>query len=200
MTETIGIFGGTFDPPHIGHLILAAEAQYQLKLTRVLWVLTPQPPHKPDQPITSMYQRLEMLRRSIEHTPGFELCSVEIDRPGPHYTIDTIDILQSRYPKSPLTLLIGGDSLHDLPAWYRPQELVTAAGSLGVMRRPGDDIDLFALEQKLPGLMNKVQYIDTPQLDISSTTIRERVSKGGHFRFFLPPSVFDFIIQNRLYR
>ncbi len=200
MTESIGIFGGTFDPPHIGHLILAAEAQYQLNLSKVLWVLTPQPPHKPDNPITPMYQRLEMLKRSIEHTPGFEISTVEIDRPGPHYTIDTIDLLQSRSPRTPLTLLIGGDSLHDLPAWHMPQELVTAVSSLGVMRRPGDDIDLSELEKILPGLMNKIQYIDTPQLDISSTTIRDRVSKAGHFRFYLPYPVFDFIIQNRLYR
>ncbi|MEI6290570.1 MAG: nicotinate-nucleotide adenylyltransferase [Chloroflexota bacterium] len=200
MTESIGVFGGTFDPPHLGHLILAAEAQFQLKLSSVLWVLTPQPPHKPDRPITSMYQRLEMLRRSIDHVQGFELSTIEIDRPGPHYTIDTIDILQTRFPKTPLTLLIGGDSLHDLPKWHMPQELVTAVAALGVMRRPGDDIDLSELEKILPGLMNKIQYIDTPQLEISSTAIRERVSTGGPYRFYVPTPVYDYITQNRLYR
>ena len=120
MPETIGIFGGTFDPPHLGHLILAAEALYQLQLNRLLWVLTPEPPHKPGRPIAPLPHRLEMLQRAIAQTPGFELSSIEIDRPGPHYTIDTLEILRIQFPAADFALLIGGDSLRDLPGWHRP--------------------------------------------------------------------------------
>ncbi|HEY3312124.1 MAG TPA: nicotinate (nicotinamide) nucleotide adenylyltransferase [Anaerolineales bacterium] len=200
MAETIGIFGGTFDPPHLGHLILAAEALNQLQLTRVLWVLTPQPPHKPEGAIAPLYSRLEMLKRAIGNTPGFELSTIEVERPGPHYTLDTIDLLQDRHPSALFVLLIGGDSLHDLPDWDRPRELMTAVYKFGVMRRPGDDIDLRTLEKDLPGLTAKLRYFDTPQLEISSTSIRERIAEGGHYRFYLPAGVYDYIQQNRLYR
>jgi len=200
MAETIGVFGGTFDPPHLGHLILAAEALNQLQLSRVLWVLTPQPPHKPERPISALPHRLEMLKRAIGSAPGFELSSIEIDRPGPHYTLDTIDLLQAKYLSARLVLLIGGDSLRDLPAWSRPNELLTALSAFGVMRRPGDKIDLEYLEQNLPGISAKIRFVDTPQLEISSSSIRQRVANGGHFRYYLPSGVYDYIVQNNLYR
>ena len=200
MIETLGVFGGTFDPPHLGHLILAAEALSQLGLTRVLWVLTPQPPHKPEQPIMALEHRLEMLKRAIGNTPGFELSTVEIDRPGPHYSLDTIDLLQAKYPTARLTMLIGGDSLRDLPTWNRSKELLWALHAFGVMRRPGDEIDLHSLESQLPGLSAKVRFFDTPQLEISSSAIRQRIQTGGHFRFYLPAGVYEYIQQKNLYR
>ena len=200
MTEFIGIFGGTFDPPHLGHLILAAEALNQLQLTRVLWVLTPQPPHKPERPITPLPQRLEMLKRALGSAPGFELSTIESDRPGPHYTLDTIDLLQAKFPSARLVLLFGGDSLRDLPTWRRPDEIITAVNAFGVMRRPGDEIDLPTLERSLPGLSAKVRFVNTPQLEISSSSIRQRVATGGHFRYFLPAGVYDYIQQTNLYR
>ena len=98
MPATIGVYGGTFDPPHLGHLILAAEALHQLQLQRLLWVLTPEPPHKPGRPITPLPQRLEMLQLALAGTPGFELSTVEIDRPGPHFTIETLKILRRQFP------------------------------------------------------------------------------------------------------
>jgi nicotinate-nucleotide adenylyltransferase len=200
MTEFIGIFGGTFDPPHLGHLILAAEALNQLQLTRVLWVLTPQPPHKPERPITPLPQRLEMLKRALGSAPGFEFSTIESDRPGPHYTLDTIDLLQAKFPSARLVLLFGGDSLRDLPTWSRPDEIITAVNAFGVMRRPGDEIDLPTLEHSLPGLSAKVRFVNTPQLEISSTSIRQRVATGGHFRYYLPTGVYDYIQQTNLYR
>lgn len=200
MTDIFGVFGGTFDPPHVGHLILAGEAMHQLQLNRVLWVLTPQPPHKPDQPITPLYHRIEMLKRAIGNSPGFEFSNVEIERPGPHYSLDTLDILQTRHPRSPLVMLIGGDSLRDLPTWHHPEELVTAVYAFGVMRRPGSEILLGDLYEKLPALKSKVRFFDTPELEISSSAIRERVAAGGHFRYYLPPGVYEYIVQNRLYR
>ena len=198
MTEAIGIFGGTFDPPHLGHLILAAEALSQLELTRVIWVLTPQPPHKPERPITDHFHRFEMIKRAIANSPRFELSTIESERPGPHYTIDTIDTLQNRNPSARLMLLLGGDSLRDLPTWHKPGEIVTAVHGFGVMRRPGDEIDLSALNNSLPGLKSKVHFFDTPQLEISSSTIRERIANGGHYRFYLPVEVYDYIQKYRL--
>ena len=200
MAETIGIFGGTFHPPHLGHLILAAEALNQLQLTRVMWILTPQPPHKPDGPVTAPHHRLEMLKRTIGNTPGFEISTIESERPGPHYSLDTIDLLQTRHPSARLVLLIGGDSLRDLHTWNRPNELLTAVNAFGVMRRPGDEIDLATLDKNLPGLKSKVRFFDTPQLEISSTIIRERIATAGHFRFFLTAEVYEYIQKNRLYR
>jgi nicotinate-nucleotide adenylyltransferase len=200
MPELLGIFGGTFDPPHLGHLILAAEALSQLQLDRMLWVLTPQPPHKPERPISALPHRLEMLKRAIGNAPGFELSTVEIDRPGPHYTLDTLDLLQAMYPSANLVLMIGGDSLRDLPTWRHPDELVTAVKAFGVMRRPGDQIDLQTLERALPGLSAKVRFVEAPQLEISSSSIRQRVASGGHFRYYLTTGVYDYIQQHNLYR
>jgi nicotinate-nucleotide adenylyltransferase len=200
MAETLGIFGGTFDPPHLGHLILAAEALSQLQLTRLLWVLTPQSPLKLGQELTALPHRLEMLKRAISATPGFELSTIEFERPGPHYTIDTLHLLQEKYPAAQLVLLVGGDSLHDLPAWGRPQEIIAILSAFGVMRRPNDKIDLERLEQFFPGLSAKLRFVDAPQLEISASTIRQRIASGGHFRYYLPASVYDYIQQNQLYR
>jgi nicotinate-nucleotide adenylyltransferase len=200
MHATTGIYGGTFDPPHLGHLILAAEALSQLRLRRLLWVLTPDPPHKPDRPITPLPHRLAMLQRAIAQTPGFALSTVEIERPGPHYTIETLEKLRMQSPETDFVLLIGGDSLRDLPTWHRPQDIVTACRYLGVMRRPGDSMQLDALERALPGLREKVRFIESPRLEISSSAIRQRIAEGGHYRYYLPESVYDYIQQNGLYR
>ncbi len=138
----IGIFGGTFDPPHLGHLILAAEATAQLGLDRLLWVLTPDPPHKRNQQLTPVNIRLELVQAALKDDPTFELCRVDLDRPGPHYTLDTVKLIQQKYSGEALFYLIGGDSLHDFPNWYQPEALLDSVKGLGVMRRPGDQIDL----------------------------------------------------------
>ncbi len=196
----IGIFGGTFDPPHLGHLILAAEAFDQLSLSRLLWVLTPDPPHKQGNLITPLEYRLEMVKAAIRDDPAFELSSVEIDRPGPHYALDTVDLLAEKYPRDELVYLIGGDSLHDLPTWHRPQDFLRACQALGVMRRPGDVIDLASIEARLPGVSAKVEFIEAPLLEISSSQIRQRVAGGRPFRYYLQESVFRIIQSHRLYR
>ncbi len=200
MPETIGIYGGTFDPPHLGHLILAAEALAQLQLARLLWVLTPQPPHKSGRPITPLRHRLEMLRLAIAGAPGFELSTVEIQRPGPHYTIETLEKLRTQFPAADFVVLIGGDSLRDLPTWQRPTDILSACRYLGVMRRPGDSIQLDTLERSLPGLGEKIRFVDAPQLEISSSTIRNRIAEGGHYRYYLQPDVYEYIEQEKLYR
>ena len=198
--QTIGIFGGTFDPPHLGHQILAAEAYAQLGLDRLLWVLTPDPPHKQGQSITPLKHRLAMVRLAIDADPQFELSSVEIDRPGPQYVVDTVKIIAEQNPGANLIYLMGGDSLRDLPLWHRPADFVAACHAIGVVRRPGDAIDLQALENRFPGLTVKVRFVQAPLLDIAAHEIRTRVAGGRPFRYFLPPRVYRYIVKHKLYR
>jgi nicotinate-nucleotide adenylyltransferase len=196
----IGLFGGTFDPPHIGHLILSADTRSQLGLDRLLWILTPNPPHKQDQPITPLENRLAMVKLAISDDRHFELSTVEIDRPGPYYALDTVKIISEQYPAADLVYLMGGDSLRDLPTWHCPPDLVAELRFIGVMRRPGDSIDLPALEKIIPGLTAKVRFVDAPLLDIAAHEIRQRVADGRPFRYFLPPAVYDYIVEHNLYR
>jgi nicotinate-nucleotide adenylyltransferase len=200
MSNLLGIFGGTFDPPHLGHLILAAEARQQLDLKRLLWVLTPIPPHKLDQTITPIEHRLAMLQLAISGNPDFELSRVEMDRPGPYYALDTINLLAGQNPGTEMVYLIGGDSLRDLPTWHRPADLLSACRYLGVMRRPSDAIHLPHLEAILPGITRKVRFIDAPLVELSSRQIRQRVADERPFRYFLPPSVYEYILEHNLYR
>ena len=197
--ERIGIFGGTFDPPHLGHLILACEIRAQLKLDRLLWVLTPTPPHKLDRTITPLQDRLAMVHLAIDDNPFFELSKVEIERKGPHYTIDTLHILQEENPNANLVYLMGGDSLHDLPSWHRPEDIVSACHEIGVMRRPGDRIDLSELDKIIPSLRAKLRYVDAPLLEIASREIRRRAAEGFPIRYYLPNAVYRYIQENKLY-
>ncbi len=196
----LGIFGGTFDPPHIGHLVLAAEALEQLDLERILWVLTPAPPHKQGQVISSLESRLEMLQAAIQNNASFEISRVDMDRPPPHYALDTMRLLRQAYPADELVYLMGGDSLEDLPTWHQPQAFVAACDCLGVMLRPGTQIDLTELERKIPGIGEKVCFVGTPLLEISASDIRKRVSQGRHYRYYLPDGVYQIIRSRHLYR
>lgn len=196
----LGLFGGTFDPPHIGHQIISAEADVQLGLDRFLWVLTPDPPHKLGQPLTSLEHRLAMVRLAISNNPRFELSTVEIDRPGPHYALDTVQIISKLNPAADLVYIMGGDSLRDLPAWHRPVDFVAALKIIGVFRRPGDSIDLTTLEKIIPGLTDKVRFIKAPLLDIAAHEIRQRIFDGRPFRYFLPPAVYAYIVEHNLYQ
>ena len=199
MSERIGIFGGTFDPPHLGHLILASEARNQLRLARLFWILTPNSPHKIGNSITDISDRLEMVQCAIADDPTFELSTVEFERPAPQYTVDTLDILQQQHPSADLILLMGADSLRGLTTWHRPADLAAACREIGVMRRPGESIPLSTLEAALPGIKNKVHFVEAPLLQISSREIRRRITEGLEFRYFLPPAVYDYIQAHRLY-
>jgi nicotinate-nucleotide adenylyltransferase len=196
----LGIFGGTFDPPHVGHLILASEAYDQLHLDRLLWVLTPDPPHKQGNQISPAKQRLELVAAAIADNPSFELSRVELDRPGPHYALDTVRLLRGQFHGWELFYLIGGDSLHDLPTWYMPFELVKEVDGFGVMRRPGDSIDPARLEEHIPGIMEKVHIFEAPLLDISASEIRDRIETGRPFRYYLLPGVYQRIVTQELYK
>lgn len=196
----IGIFGGTFDPPHVGHLILAAEARDQLGLERILWVVTPQPPHKLGRAISPLAVRMDLVQAAIQHDPAFVLSAVETQRPAPHYSADTVRILAEQNPGAELFYLMGGDSLHDLPTWMRPQAFLADLRGIAVMRRPQDTVDLSRLERALPGVTAKVHFVEAPLLEISSSAIRERAARGQHFRYFLPAPVYELIVQQGLYR
>lgn len=200
MAGLIGVFGGTFDPPHVGHLILASEAFHQLQFDRLLWVLTADPPHKQGCPIAPVSQRLDLLQAALAGNLAFELSRVDIDRPAPHYALDTLRILRGQNPGAALVYLMGGDSLQDLPTWHKPQEFLAACDAIGVMCRPGYDSDLAELESQLPGLTAKVRWIDTPRLEISSSKIRKRIAQGGAFRYYLTPPVYQLIQERHLYR
>jgi len=195
----LGIFGGTFDPPHIGHLILASEALTQLSLDCVLWVLTNFPPHKAGQPITPLADRLNMLHAALDHDPAFKISHIDIDRPPPHYAVDTVQLLHEQYPSARLVYLMGSDSLVDLPLWHKPKEFILKCDELGVMRRPGEDEDLERLERQLPGLARRLRFIDAPLLEISSTELRHKIAKDGSFRYYLPPGVYKIIRQRSYY-
>ena len=197
--EQIGIFGGTFDPPHLGHLILASEAYDQLKLDRLLWILTPDPPHKQDQFISPVEHRLAMVKLAIADNPHFELSRVELDRPGPHYTLDTVERIAEKYPEADISPIIGGDSLRDLPKWHKPRELLYACHWVGVMRRPGEEPNLAEMERELPGISSKVHYVDAPLLEIASREIRSRVADGRPYRYYVPEEVYEYIEQHHLY-
>ncbi len=196
----IGVFGGTFDPPHLGHLILAAEAAFQLGLDKVLWVLTPDPPHKRDEPHTPWPRRAAMVLAAIGDNDTFELSTVDIDRPGPHYAVDTMRLLRLQDPHAQWVYLMGGDSLHGLPTWHHVREFIALCDELGVMRRPGDEIDLTVVEACLPGVVSKVRFVNAPLLQIAASELRERAQKGAPIRYYLPEAVYALIREWRLYR
>jgi nicotinate-nucleotide adenylyltransferase len=197
--KRLGIFGGTFDPPHVGHLILAAEARDQLHLDCTIWVLTPDPPHKHGQHISSLEHRLAMVTLAISDDPGFCLSRVDIDRPGPHYSIDTVHLLREEYSDQDLIYLMGGDSLQDLPNWYMAEAFLDAVDGIGAMRRPGDDVDLSELVRALPQIESKLHFVTAPLLEISANQVRRRALEKRAYRYYVLPSVYDYICATGIY-
>ncbi len=195
----LGIFGGTFDPPHNGHLHLVQAAQTQLALDKVLWVVTADPPHKQGNPLSPLADRLLMVEAALAAEPTCEISRIDIDRPGPHWAADTVRLLAAQQPAAHLIYLMGGDSLRDLPTWGRPLEFL-AHCTLGVLRRPQDAIDLDALEAQLPGLSAKVQFVEAEPQSIASYVIRQRVAAGESITHFVPAAVAQIIQTRKLYR
>jgi nicotinate-nucleotide adenylyltransferase len=195
----IGIFGGTFDPPHLGHQILAAEAQAQLELDQVLWVLTPYPPHKTNQRITSLHDRMAMVKLAIADNPYFIFSRVDIDREPPQYALDTVLILKQESPTNEFIYLMGADSLNDLLKWHEPALFVAACDGIGIMQRHGDEVDTQKLEKDLPGIAAKIYILETPRIEIAGCDIRERVSNGNQFRYLVPEKIHQYILNHKLY-
>ena len=200
MDGLIAVFGGTFDPPHIGHLILADEARVSLGARRVLWVVTAAPPHKPAAPRSPVEVRLHMVEAAIAGNADFEISRADIDRPPPHYAAGTMAWLRERMPGMRFVYLIGSDSLRDLPTWHTPGKFLSQCEALGVMRRPGAEPDLAALETQIPGLAAKLRFVVAPLVAISGRDIRDRVRRGAPYRYLVPRAVADIIDEERLYR
>lgn len=194
----VGILGGTFDPPHYGHLILAELAADSLALDRVLFVPAADPPHKGGLRASAQH-RVALVERAIAGNPRFALSRVDLDRPGPHYSVEMVQLVQAEFPGAALIFLIGGDSLRDLPTWSRPEELIKRV-RLGVMRRPGSAPDLTQLEREIPGLGERIDWIDAPQIEISASALARRVAAGLSIRYQTPDAVRAYIDDHQLYR
>ncbi len=196
----IGIFGGTFDPPHVGHLILAADAQEQLGLERVLWVLTPFPPHKYGQKISSIQDRMTMVLLTIADNAHFSLSRVDIDRPPPHYAVDTVNLIRQNSPEDEYFYLMGADSLNDLPNWHEPGQFLGACDGLCVMKRYGEYIDAAKSTAQIPGLAEKLHILNTPLIEISGSDIRRRAREGKQFQYLVPDKLNHYILNHKLYQ
>ncbi len=198
----IGIFGGTFDPVHLGHLILAEQCREQARLDRVLFVPAARPPHKLDQSLTPFARRVEMLALAIAGNPAFQIDDLEKDRPGPSYTVDTLEELHRRYPADELTLLIGSDTLADLAHWRAPERIGRLADVL-VVARPGwpfAGMEEARAALHLPTDLRLAYLVHAPLIDISSRDLRRRVAEGRSLRYLVPRAVECYVQAHRLYR
>ena len=198
MAARIGILGGTFDPPHLAHLILGEAAVEVLNLSTLLWVPAADPPHKQNHEKTAVMHRLAMLELALRDNEHFAISRVDLDRPGPHYSVDMVEIIQRQYPGAELFFVIGGDSLHDLLSWYRPDLLIEQC-TLAVMRRPDAQVEPEMHEAELPGLARHTIMIDAPLIDISSTEVKQRLQQGHSVRYLVPDAVLAYIGENDLY-
>jgi nicotinate-nucleotide adenylyltransferase len=197
--ERIGILGGTFDPPHIGHLWLGEAAREILNLDKVLFLPAGQPPHKSDDPVTAVQHRLTMTKLAIEDNPFFEIDTSDLERPSPHYTSTLIPLIRHKYPQAELWLLIGSDSLRDLPQWHQPESVITQC-RLATLPRPGVTVDWVWLSLSVPGVDEITDMLDGPTIDVSSTAIRRWTALGRRANYLLPQPVLDYIDQHQLYR
>jgi nicotinate-nucleotide adenylyltransferase len=198
----IGVFGGTFDPPHTGHLILSERCREEAGLDQVWFLVSYAPPHKVGRQITRFEQRCEMVTLATAGQPAFRVEPIEKELPPPNYTARTFAELTARHPDHTFTLIIGGDSLHDLPTWYQPAEVVRLA-KLVAVPRPGSSLTTAAeLAAKIgvPPDAVRLQVVECPQVDIASRDIRQRVADGKTIRFLLPRGVEEYIRERKLFR
>ena len=197
--DRLGIFGGTFDPPHLGHLILAETVADALDLERVLFVPAGQPPLKEDWVITPVEHRLAMVKAAIAGNRRFAISRADIDRPGPHYSVDMVRIIAAEYPGTELFFMIGSDSLRDLPRWHNPGELIKLC-TLAVVRRPSAEPDMDALELAIPGIKSRVWFVDAPLIQIAGRELRRRVREGLSIRYRVTDAVLEYITRHGLYK
>ncbi|MFC2036849.1 nicotinate-nucleotide adenylyltransferase [Chloroflexota bacterium] len=195
----LGILGGTFDPIHDGHLVAAEETRYQLDLDRVLFVPAGVPPHKPDRPISPAHHRLRMIELAIAGRPHFAISRVDVDRPGPCYTVDTLQLLRTEWGRSIAFFFVAGaDSLNEFATWYQPQRVIELS-ELAVVGRPGVELDRAQLERQLPGLSSRIHWIQMPLLEISSSALRARVRAGRSISYLVPEAVEAYVLDHGLY-
>lgn len=194
----LGLLGGTFDPPHYGHLLAAQEVAWRLQIDRVLFLPARQNPLKRGEPSSSAEDRCDMVALAVADNPIFELSRLDLDRPPPSYTADLLRALES--PEYELFFLVGADILPELPKWREPRQIVQLA-RLVVVNRPGAPRpDLDRLERLLPGVGERSEHVQIPGVDVSSSDIRRRVAAGRPIRYLTPRAVERYIIDRGLYR
>ena len=199
--KRIGILGGTFDPPQMGHLILAEYTKEALQMDTILFVPVADHPVKKDSTRSPINHRLAMLDLAIADNEAFSVSRVDIDREGPHYSADTVKIIQDQYPDAQLFFVMGGDNLRSLPTWQRAEDLYKCC-RLAVMKRADENIAPDMHDDILPGLSQKVDIVDVPMLSVwlSSTHVVDRINNNLSVRYLVPDSVLDYIASNKLYR
>jgi len=200
LIRRLGIMGGTFDPIHHAHLVAAEEARHQLGLGLVLFMPAGDPPHKPGRPVSTACHRLRMLELAIAGKPYFAVSSVDLNRPGPSYTVEALHLLRREWGPTPVFFFVeGADSLTEILNWYHPERLIELT-EIAVVDRPGAQVDLTDLELRLPGLSARLHWVRMPSLDISASDIRARVRDGRPISYLVPAAVEAYIVEHGLYR
>ncbi|MBA2448498.1 MAG: nicotinate-nucleotide adenylyltransferase [Chloroflexi bacterium] len=196
----IGVFGGTFDPPHLGHLAAAQEACSVARLERVLFVPAGRNPLKPRAPASTVEHRLAMTELAVADNPAFVVSRVDADRAGPSYSVDLLERLRAEQgPGCQLAFIVGMDVLHELHRWHRPERLLELA-SLVAVTRPGQSaLEAGDLEARLPGATGRITVVRTAGVAISSRELRARVRTGRPIRYLVPDPVAAYIAEHRLY-
>ena len=196
----LGVLGGTFDPPHVGHVSLAEVAIQHLGLDKLLFVPAGDPWRKADQEITAGEHRLEMTRLAVDSLPRMDVSTLELDRPGPSYTVDTLGELLARYgPDTELYFVMGQDALLDMPNWKEPHRIVALAWLAVALRSPGRDFDFTDLEAAIPGISRRLVILPMSFVDVSGTAIREWARQGVSLDGLVPSAVESYIKNHALY-
>lgn len=196
----LGILGGTFNPPHLGHLLIAQEAHDQVGLDEVLFMPVAAPPHKDAAGDPGPEARLAMVTAAIGDDPRFRACDLEIRRGGPSYTVDTLRALHATHPGSELTFIVGGDMAASLPTWRDPAEVVSLARLAVAEREGARRADILERLATIPGAVERVDFFDLPRIDFSSSLVRRRAAAGRPITYLVPDRVAEYIAQHGLYR
>ncbi len=195
---SLGVFGGTFDPIHIAHLAVAESARDALGLERVLFIPVREPPHKPGQAVTDAGHRLAMVDLAIAGNPAFASSRIELDRPGPSYTAETLEALAAETPD--LTLILSAEAFAGLPTWHEPRRVLGLA-RLAVTPRDGYPAsDTGFLAEQFPGVAARAVFLDGPRLRLSASELRDRAAAGRSLRYLVPDAVAAYIGDHGLYR
>lgn len=193
MPPKIGILGGTFDPPHLGHLIAAQEVQEKLKLDRIFFIPASLPPHKKKVKISRAIHRLKMVQLATQDNRNFKVLDLELKREGHSYTVDTLKALRKKYPQAQFFLILGLDNLNHIHTWKKPEEIFKLSKAVFITR-PG-----FTLN-KTSKWLSYSKLLEVREIDISSTDIRERIKKSKSIRYMVPEKVLQYIKKHKLYK
>jgi nicotinate-nucleotide adenylyltransferase len=185
--KRIGILGGTFDPPHLGHLLIAEEVRIGLELDEIWFIPNQVPPHK-QEAATNAEARIDMVKRAIRNNPSFRINSMEVERSGKSYTADTVRILKEEHPDTAFYFIIGADMVEYLPHWHKIDQLIELITFVGV-KRPG-----YQLKTEYP-----ITEVEIPLIDISSTLVRKRLAENRTVNYLIPETVYAYIKEKRLY-